>query len=128
MRIAGDNQELGRRGEELAARHLKEAGFRIVGRNVTNPLGELDIVALDGQTVVIVEVKTRANAAGGRRPADAVDHKKRRKLTQVATLFLRDPRWRDRPARFDVVEVVVNPAGGAPMLRHIRNAFAAVGR
>jgi putative endonuclease len=125
--MRGDNRELGRRGEELAARHLQDSGFRIVGRNVTNSLGELDIVALDGRTVVIVEVKTRSGTAGGRRPADAVDHRKRRKLTQVATLFLRDPQWRDSPARFDVVEVVVNPAGGAPMLRHIRHAFEAVG-
>jgi putative endonuclease len=120
----GDNRELGRRGEDLAARHLEALGYRIIGRNVMNTLGELDVVAMDGQTVVIVEVKTRSHAGGGHRPADSVDHRKRRKLTQVAQLFLRDPQWRDRPARFDVVEVI-SPPGAAPFVRHIPNAFEA---
>jgi putative endonuclease len=122
--MRGDNLELGRRGEDLAARHLEGLGYQIIGRNVVNPLGELDVVALDGQTVVIVEVKTRSRAGQGRRPADSVDHRKRRKLTQVAQLFLRDPKWRDHPARFDVVEVI-SPPDAAPRLRHIRNAFEA---
>lgn len=122
--MRGDNRELGRRGEELAARYLENLGYRIVGRNVTNTLGEMDIVALDGQTVVIVEVKTRSHAGGNWRPADAVDHRKRKKLTQVATLFLRGPKWRDRAARFDVVEVVC-PPGGSPVINHIPRAFAA---
>jgi putative endonuclease len=118
----GDNLELGRKGEALAAEYLEARGYRTLGRNITNKLGELDLVALDGKTVVIVEVKTRSRA--GRRPADAVDLRKRRKLTQVATLFLRGPKWRDSPARFDVVEII-SPPDGAPLINHIQNAFEA---
>ncbi|UQZ89572.1 YraN family protein [Deltaproteobacteria bacterium Smac51] len=121
--MRGDNRELGRKGEDLAASHLEGLGYKIVGRNVVNALGELDLVAVDGRTVVVVEVKTRARA--GRRPSDAVDFRKRKKLTMVASLFLQSRKWSDRPARFDVVEVV-SPPGGAPMVRHIINAFEAV--
>jgi len=114
--------ELGRRGEELAAGHLEALGYRLEARNHVNPLGELDLVALDGETVVVVEVKSRGRA--GRPPAEAVNIRKRRKLVQVASMFLKLRRWQDRPVRFDVVEVV-SPPGGAPAINHIRRAFEA---
>jgi putative endonuclease len=114
--------ELGRRGEELAAAHLETLGYKLTDRNHVNRLGELDLVALDGETVVVVEVKSRGRA--GRAPAEAVDFRKRRKLVQVAALFLRLRRWQDRPVRFDVVEVV-SPPGSAPVVNHIRRAFEA---
>ena len=115
---------LGRRGEDLAARHLEGLGYQVVARNLTNAIGELDLVALDGRVVVLVEVKTRSRI--GRAPAEAVDFRKQRKLTMTAALFLKDPKWHDRPARFDVVEVVC-PPGSAPVIRHIKSAFEAVG-
>ncbi|MDL2226286.1 YraN family protein [Deltaproteobacteria bacterium OttesenSCG-928-M10] len=115
--------ELGRRGEDLAADYLKSLGYRIVGRNLANRIGELDLVAEDGRTVVVVEVKTRSKS--GRPPAEAVDGRKRRKLTLTATLFLQMKKWDARPARFDVVEVVC-PPGGAPIINHIKDAFEAV--
>ena len=114
--------ELGRRGEDLAAGHLEALGYRLAERNHVNRLGELDLVALDGETVVVVEVKSRSRA--GRAPAEAVNARKRRKLIQVASLFLQIRRWQDRPVRFDVVEVV-SPPGGAPVVNHIRRAFEA---
>ncbi|MDR1920545.1 MAG: YraN family protein [Candidatus Adiutrix sp.] len=113
-------RELGRRGEELAARHLRALGYLIVGLNIVNQLGELDIVAVDGATVVIVEVKTRGRP--GLAPGLAVNSRKQRKLSQVAALFLKARRWENRPARFDVVEVVC-PVSGAPLVNHIKNAF-----
>ena len=114
--------ELGRRGEDLAADHLRALGYRLVARNHTNQVGELDLVALDGETVVVVEVKSRSKA--GRAPAEAVNGRKRRKLTLAATLFLKLNHWENRPARFDVVEVV-SPPGAAPVINHIRRAFEA---
>lgn len=116
--------ELGRRGEELAAGYLKSLGYKIVGRNLVNNIGELDLVAEDGRTVVVVEVKTRAKS--GRPPAEAVNGRKRRKLTMTAVLFLQAKKWDDRPARFDVVEIVC-PPGGTPIINHIKDAFEAVG-
>ncbi len=115
--------ELGRRGEELAARHLEGLGYRVVERNLVNAVGELDLVALDGGTVVLVEVKTRGKT--GRAPAEAVDFRKQRKLTLTGALFLQSRGWGNRPARFDVVEIVW-PAEGAPLIRHIKSAFDAV--
>lgn len=121
--MADPRHELGRRGEELAARHLAEKGYQVVGRNLVNAIGELDLVALDGSTVVVVEVKTRGRF--GRAPAEAVNYRKRLKLTQAAALFLQSQKWQNRAARFDVVEVVC-PPGGSPVIRHITNAFEAV--
>ncbi len=115
--------ELGRRGEDLAARHLESLGYQVAARNAVNAIGELDLVALDGRTVVIVEVKTRGRT--GRAPSEAVDFRKQRKLTMTAALFLKDPKWHGRPARFDVVEIIC-PPGAAPVIRHIKNAFEAV--
>ncbi|MCL2029035.1 MAG: YraN family protein [Deltaproteobacteria bacterium] len=114
--------ELGRRGEDLAAGHLESLGYKLVARNHVNRLGELDLVALDGETVVVVEVKSRGRA--GRPPAEAVNARKRRKLVQAAAMFLKLRRWQDRPARFDVVEVV-SPPGAAPVVNHIPRAFEA---
>lgn len=114
--------DLGRRGEDLAASYLKKAGYKIVERNHANAIGELDLVALDGVTVVLVEVKTRSGIS--RSPSEAVDYRKRLKLTKVATLYLKCKGWIERPARFDVVEVI-SPPGTAPLIRHIKNAFEA---
>jgi putative endonuclease len=112
--------ELGRRGETLAAEHLEARGLRLVARNHSNRLGELDLVALDGETVVVVEVKSRGRA--GRPPSEAVNLRKRRKLIQTAALFLKLRRWQDRPVRFDVVEVVI-PPNAVPVVNHIPRAF-----
>ena len=117
-----DNRhKLGRQGEDLAAEYLESLGCRIVERNFSHRIGEIDLVALDGGTVVIVEVKTRSKT--GRRPGEAVDYRKQRKLTLTAALFLKSRQWENRPARFDVVEIV--QGGGAPMIRHIKSAFEA---
>lgn len=122
--MADKRHELGRRGEELAAKHLMEKGYRLVGRNLTNAIGELDLVALDGATVVVVEVKTRSRT--GRAPAEAVNYRKQLKLTRTAALFLKSQNWLSRSMRFDVVEVVL-PPGAAPYIHHIKSAFDAVG-
>lgn len=126
MPVSTDQRHvLGRRGEELAAAHLQALGYTVVGRNLVNAVGELDLVVLDGRTVVVVEVKTRSRP--GRPPSEAVNYRKQRKLTMTAALFLQSRKWQDRPARFDVVEVVCRP-DGAPLIRHIKNAFDPVGR
>lgn len=121
--MADPRHELGRHGEDLAARHLKREGYQLVARNLVNAFGELDLVLLRGELVVVVEVKTRSQ--NGRRPAEAVDFRKRRKLTQIAALFLKNRQWQNRPIRFDVVEVIC-PPGGFPVIHHIPHAFDAV--
>lgn len=115
---------LGERGETLAARHLRRAGFRIVGRGVRTGLGELDLVAIDGRTLVFVEVKTRQSDEQGH-PAEAVDLNKQRRLTRLATAYLKRHGLLNHPARFDVVAITW-PDGCRPKVEHIRNAFEAV--
>ena len=117
-----ERHELGRRGEDLAARHLEKRGCKVVGRNVVNRIGELDLVALEGQTVLVVEVKTRSRTT--RPPSEAVNFRKQHKLTLTATLYLQSRGWSDRPVRFDVIEVTC-PPGCAPVINHIKNAFEA---
>ena len=118
-------QSLGQRGERLAARHLKRLGYQILGRGVCLPSGELDLVALDGKTVVFVEVKTRESSLHGH-PADAVTPAKQRRLTRLAVTFLKRYRLHNHPARFDVVAITW-PQGERPQIEHFKNAFDAVG-
>jgi putative endonuclease len=93
--------ERGRAGEDAAAALLEAHGYRIVGRNVRLPGGEIDIIARDGDTIVFVEVKARANHAYGTALA-AVDAAKRATLRAIAGDWLQIAAPRAR-ARFDVV-------------------------
>ncbi len=91
----------GRAGEDAAATLLEAHGYRIVGRNVRLPGGEIDIVARDGDVVVFVEVKARASASFGS-AVRAVDRRKRATLRALAADWLQVAAPRAR-ARFDVV-------------------------
>ena len=118
--------ELGRRAERLVALRLELAGWRLVGRNVRLPSGELDIVALDGSTLVFVEVKAgRAGATvGPERPAHAVGRRKQLKLRRLAREWIAERRGPSGVSgyRFDVVGVSFGLDGLADV-DHIRNAF-----
>ena len=111
---------LGVSGEALAEDHLRGLGYEIVGRDVRTPLGQLDLVAMDGNTLVFVEVKTRAGHGFGL-PQESVDAKKIRKLRQLALYYLRMHRHRGQ-FRFDVVGLTVG-AGRLLRVDHIKNAI-----
>ena len=108
----------GRRGEAQAKQFLKKAGLKIIASNVRVGYDELDLIAQQGDTLVFVEVKTRANENFGR-PIAAVNRAKRRKLSRAAMHFLKNRKLRPPHIRFDVVEV----AGEKQEIRHIQNAF-----
>jgi putative endonuclease len=110
----------GKRGEELAAAYLAEAGYRIIERNYRCLFGEIDIVAEEGETLVFVEVKSRCSDAYGD-PQLAVGRQKQRKISMISVHYLAERHLRHRPARFDVVAVKLLPAGHRIEL--IRNAF-----
>jgi putative endonuclease len=118
--------ELGRRAEQLVAMRLEGSGWRLVGRNVRLPSGELDIVALDGSTLVFVEVKAgRVGATvGPERPAHAVGRRKQLKLRRLAREWIAERRGPSAVSgyRFDVVGVSFGLDGLADV-DHIRNAF-----
>jgi putative endonuclease len=112
--------DLGRRGETAAVRALRRAGYRIVARNWRCAAGEVDVVALDGETVVLVEVK--ATRAAGPSPAHRVDHAKRERLRGAWRVLSAHRRFARRPHRFDVV--AVRAEGGALACAILRGAFS----
>lgn len=118
---------LGMRGEAAAEKFLKRLGYKIVGRRLRTRLGELDIVAVDGRTIVFVEVKTWHNPAGFDHPADAVDLKKQRQLTRAGTAFLKRKGLLEYASRFDVIAVTWADGARRPKIEHFVNAFDAVG-
>jgi putative endonuclease len=119
--------DLGRWGEKQAVRFLKRLGFKIIERNFVSPVGEIDVVAREGDVLVFVEVKTRTEADFGG-PLPAVNASKRRKLVQVAKSYLAGRRALDVKCRFDVVGVVQKLGSDEPEIEHVRNAFSASGR
>ncbi len=118
---------LGQRGEIEAARYLKRRGYKILARGRRLAPGELDLVALDGRSIVFVEVKTRTSADVGH-PAEAVDAVKQRKLTRLAVTFMKRHGLLEFPARFDVVAITWPEGRGRPTIEHFQNAFEAVGK
>jgi len=117
---------LGESGEAIAARALRRVGYRILAERYTCSLGELDLVARDGETLVFVEVKTRSSA-DRYPPGAAVDRRKQRQVARVAEHYLAAIRAGDVPCRFDVVAITVPEAGGSPQIEVIRDAFPAEG-
>jgi putative endonuclease len=113
--------DLGRRGEDEAARYLQGLGYRIVGRRERVLRGDIDIVALDDRTVVFVEVRSRSDTAHGH-PAETVGAVKQRRIAELAAAYIRRHRLEDCSVRIDVVAVTF-PAGGRPVVEHYRNAF-----
>lgn len=113
---------LGAAGERAAEQFLRRQRYTIVERNYRTRAGEIDLIALDGSTVVFVEVKTRTGTAHGS-PFDAVNTRKQRQIVRVAQRFLAAKRLFERPARFDVVGVWWED--GKPRCELIRNAFDA---
>ena len=95
---------LGAWGERVAARHLKRSGYRIISRNFRAAGAEIDLVALDGETLVFVEVKTRLGARAGD-PQEAVDWRKQSTIRRAAVIFASRNRAESRPMRFDVVAI-----------------------
>lgn len=119
-----DHLRTGIWGERIAARHLRRSGMRILGKRVRiGRHDEIDLVAREKNELVFVEVKTRASEEYGR-PVDAVTPAKQRALCRAAARYLARLKQKPDTFRFDVVEVVGNPKGPPPEVRHIRRAFA----
>jgi putative endonuclease len=119
-------KSLGDRGEDAAAKFLKRHGFHILARSLDSPLGELDIVAVDGRTVVFVEVKTRRSHDAGL-PSEAIDQRKEQRMTQAALAYLKSNRLLNYSARFDVIAITWPGNVRRPTIEHYKNAFSPVG-
>ncbi|WP_368496790.1 YraN family protein [Herbiconiux sp. A18JL235] len=111
--------ELGRRGENLAAAHLEQSGYRVVERNWRCHVGEIDIVAYDADCLVVVEVKTRSSPAYGH-PFEAITEAKLRRLHLLLRQWVAEREvHRPADARVDVVGIVW-PEFGEPHVRHLK--------
>jgi putative endonuclease len=112
--------DLGRRGEDEAARYLRGIGYRIVARRERLLRGDIDIVAIDGRTVVFVEVRSRSDTVHGH-PVETVGFHKQRRLADLANAYIRRHRLQDCAVRIDVVTVMFGT--DRPVVEHFQNAF-----
>ncbi|HOA74757.1 MAG TPA: YraN family protein [Phycisphaerae bacterium] len=110
---------LGRSGERQAERFLRKLGYRTVVRNYRCPHGEIDLVMLDGATVVFVEVKTRTGDEHAD-PEDAVNPGKRQRMGRAARHFLRRTGSEHRVCRFDILAIVRRPDGSSQFEHYIQ--------
>lgn len=113
--------------EQLVAERLQAAGWRVLARNARTRQGELDIVALDGLTLVFVEVKAGREGSqfGPERPVLAVDWRKQLRIRRLATAWMaarRDlPRYKE--IRFDAIGVSFDRSGRVLEVEHLKAAF-----
>jgi putative endonuclease len=116
-----DRKRLGERGEDAAAAFLERAGMTIIERNWRCPAGEVDIIALDDNEIVLVEVKTRRTVSRGT-PEEAVTPAKQKRYGKLATAYIQHACVADVGIRFDVITLLVLAEDRA-LLRHHRAAF-----
>jgi len=125
--MTAQRQRIGRAAEDLVATCLAESGWEIVERNARTRFGEIDIVALDGGTLVFVEVKAgRENSAlGPERPVLGVNRRKQQRVRHLATAWMSErrdtPRYGD--IRFDAIGVTFDQHERATQVEHIAAAF-----
>lgn len=118
----------GQRSERAAAQFLRKLGYRLIAANVADSAGELDLLALDGETLVVVEVRsTASDDLKGR--AASVNHLKQRKITDATLRYLTRRKLLGRVAvRFDVLAMSWPDGKREPVIQHIPHAFEAVGK
>jgi putative endonuclease len=114
---------VGRAGENAAAELLEQLGYILLERNWRCRIGEIDLIALDGKTLVFVEVRSRTNPTRYGTAIEAVTPRKCRQVREVATVYLKQRGGAPQPLRFDVVAVTFLRDGNAPEIKHLQGAF-----
>jgi ribonuclease HII len=120
-KVGDSRRELGRRGERLAAEYLEKQGYAICEMNYRCEAGEMDIVALDGECLVFVEVRTRRSKKFGT-PAESITTVKKQKLIEVAQTYLQEHESLPLDWRIDVVSIQLSRRGDVQHLELIKNA------
>jgi putative endonuclease len=115
------SDELGRRGEDLAADYLARTGLVVLSRNWRCREGEVDLIATDGQRLVVCEVKTRSGTGYGE-PSEGVTPAKAARIRRVTAAWLRAYRVGWCEIRFDVLAVLC-PQQGPVTVEHLQGAF-----
>ena len=112
--------DLGKLGEDLALKKIKRLGYKCITRNYRCSLGEVDLIARDGESLVFIEIKTRKGKSLGY-AKEAIDSRKRRQLSKVALAYMKSNNCSDAKSRFDVV--AINLSDEEDQIEVIRNAF-----
>lgn len=120
-RLRDARHVFGRRGERVAARHLRRHGLRILIQNYRCDAGEIDLIASDRGAIVFVEVKSRSDD-DVQDPHEALRRPQIGRIKSAAQYFLMERGLQSRPCRFDVVTVLWPPRG-TPRIEHFENAF-----
>ena len=119
--MLNEKQKFGEKSEFITAKYLsKKYGYKILERNYRNRLGEIDIIAKDGDTLVFIEVKAARTDAFGN-PKWAVTPKKQRKISMIALYYLKSTGQSNTKARFDVV--AIRFCNNKPIIEVVQNAF-----
>lgn len=103
-------------GENMAVNYLENKGFRILKQNYKNKIGEIDLIAKDGNSIVFIEVKRRTSAKFGL-PREAVTPYKQRQIRTIALSYLKQNKCLNASCRFDVIDILNDE------ITHIPNAF-----
>jgi putative endonuclease len=121
--MSNSTRHFGRQGEEAAVEFLQQSGYRILEKNFRNKIGEVDVIAIDKDTVCFIEVKSRRTSRSGS-PWEAISPFKQRKIIQVALSYLKWKQWLSQKARFDVVGIW-EEENSIPRIEILKNAFDA---
>ncbi|MEW6661234.1 MAG: YraN family protein [Bacillota bacterium] len=120
--MSNSRLNLGKLGEDYAFERLKKMGYRILHQNYRCPMGELDMIAEQDDSLVFIEVRTKSSNRYGT-PAESITRKKQAKLRQMAMVYLSNHRLFGKTCRFDVVCVEVDRAGQCERIEIIKQAF-----
>lgn len=115
-----DRLSLGEMGERLALKNIKRLGYKFIAKNYRCPLGEIDLIARDGDCLVFIEIKTRRGRSIGY-AKEAINKRKMRQISKVALAYMKANNCCDVKARFDVI--AINIKGGREEIEVIPNAF-----
>ena len=119
---------VGARGERAAIAYLKKKGYKVLASNFFNSsgrrLGEIDIIAKDGEEIVFIEVKTRTISDFRKIiPEESITSAKLYKLNKAASFYISKNQLFSAPYRFDAITLVAEPKKSSATLKHIKNIF-----
>lgn len=118
-----NNKQTGRRGEQLATKYLEDKGYTILDTNWGDKWGELDIVAMNGETLVFVEVKTKIGTQYGS-PEEMANPHKIKQVERIAQGYCLTHHLTDCPVRIDVIAVVLDRDGNPERITHYESHYS----
>lgn len=117
----------GQRSEKFAAKYIRKFGYKILAANLSDRLGELDLIARDGEVLVVIEVRSKIDP-DPQVAANSVDYAKQKRITDATLRFLTLHKLLGRTVRFDILALGWPANAKEPAVLHIKNAFEATGR